>query len=85
MGKHTCQEFLFDLDGLCNNTLDNIRARLMLQMAEEEARKVSAHPFMVADEFVREGETGHEAVLLQPKDRGKRTRKKDVLDSSKGN
>ena len=57
----------------------------MLQMAEEEARKVGAHPFMAADEFVREGGTGREAALLQPKDRGKRTRKKDVLEGSKGN
>ena len=55
----------------------------MLQMAEEEAHKVGVHPFMVVDGFVREGGTGREAALLQPKDRGKRTRKKDVLRAAK--
>ena len=64
MGKHTCQEFLFDLDGLCDNMLDNIRVWLMFQMAEEEAHKVGVHPFMAADEFIQEGETRHEVVLL---------------------
>lgn len=37
------------------------------------------------DEFVGEGQTGHQATLLQPEDRSEGTAEKDALDSRKCN
>ena len=42
------------------------------------------HAFITADELVGEGESGHEATLLEPEDRGKRSREEDTLDGGEG-
>ena len=49
-------------------------------MFEEEAGKVSVETLIPRDEFVAEGEAGHEAALLQPEDGREAAREEDALD-----
>ena len=49
-------------------------------MREEQAREIGVQPFITRNEFVGERESGHEAALLQPKDRRKRSGKMDPFN-----
>jgi hypothetical protein len=40
------------------------------------------HSLVTGDEFVGEGQTGHETALLEPEDRGECSTEEDTLDSS---
>jgi len=42
------------------------------------------HSFVMTNEFVGEGEAGHQTALLQPEDRSKGTREEDILHSGEG-
>ena len=52
-----------------------------LKVREEEAGEVSVHALIPADELVGEGQTRHQAALLQPEDGGEGTAEEDALYS----
>ena len=52
-------------------------------MSEKETRKVGVETLISRDKFVGERESGHEASLLEPEDRGERAGKEDAFDCSK--
>jgi hypothetical protein len=79
--RHTCEELLLDLNSISNNMLDGVRVGAMLEVTEEQTREVGVHALVTADELVREGETRHQALLLQPEDGCERAREKDTLNS----
>ncbi|KAI3486760.1 hypothetical protein L1887_49710 [Cichorium endivia] len=56
----------------------------LLEVAEEKAGKVGVETLVARDELVGEGETGHEAALLEPEDGSKRAGEEDALDGGKG-
>jgi len=80
-GQGFGQEFLFDGHGLGDDGIDAFLVGTVAQEGEQEAGKVGVQPFVTGDEFVGEGETGHETTLLEPEDGGKSTREEDALDS----
>lgn len=53
-------------------------------MGEEEAGKVGVETLVAGDKLVRERKTRHETTLLQPENRGERTREEDTFDGSEG-
>jgi hypothetical protein len=76
------QEFLLNLDGLNDNVADGLGRGLVLDLGEEEAGEVGVHALVAGDEFVGEGQTRHEAALLEPEHGCKGTTEKDALYSS---
>lgn len=79
------QELLLDDDGFGDDAKDGLAGGLTLEMLDQETGKVGVETFVTADELVGEGETGHQATLLEPKDGSKGTGEEDTLNSSKGN
>ena len=59
--------------------------RALAKVGEQKASKVGVHTLITRDELVGEGETRHQATLLQPEDGGERPAEEDTLDSSEGN
>jgi len=51
----------------------------------QETGKVSVHTLISADEFITEGEAGHQSSLFQPENRTERSRKEDTFDGCKSN
>lgn len=78
------EELDLNIHRLDNNPANSIRVWAALEVAEEEARKVRVHALVAGDEFVGEGEAGHEPALLQPEDRGERAGEEDALDGGEG-
>ena len=78
------QELL--LDGHCfdDDALDQRLVGLVLEMREEEAGEVGVHALVTGDEFVGEGEAGHQSTLLQPEDGSKGAGEEDALHSGEG-
>ena len=84
-GQRLADKLLLDLHRL-RDDLDQPRlGQLVLQQRVEQARKVTVQPLVAADELVGEGEAGHEAALLQPKDCAERTTEEDAFHGSEGN
>lgn len=79
------QELLLDADGLDDDVLNHLLAGAVVQVREKQTSKVSVETLITGDELVGEGQTGHEATLLEPEDGGERAREEDTLDSSKSN
>lgn len=48
------QELLLNLHGLHNDPLDRVRMRAPAQVAEEQAREISMHAFVTANELIAE-------------------------------
>jgi len=84
-GQSVRQELLLNADGFNNDILDHLGARTVVQVGEKQAGKVGVHALITRDQLVREGQAGHQATLLEPKDRGKRAGEEDTLNASKGN
>ena len=53
-------------------------------MGEEEAGEVGVHAFVAGNEFVGEGEAGHEAAFLEPEDGGEGAAEEDAFDGGEG-
>ncbi len=84
-GKSIREELLLDRNRLNDDVLDDLVGWTPVQVREEQAGKVGVETLVTRDELVRERETGHQATLLQPKDRGKRAGEEDTLNGSKCN
>ncbi|OAF55326.1 hypothetical protein VC83_08106 [Pseudogymnoascus destructans] len=54
-------------------------------MGEEEAGEVSVEALVMGYELVREGQTSHEATLVEPENRGEGAGEEDTLNGSEGN
>lgn len=81
-GKSIGQELLFNGNGVNNDVLNNLGARTVVEVGEEQAGKVGVKTLVTRDEFVGESQTRHQTTLLQPEDRGKRAREEDTLNGS---
>ena len=75
------QELLLDRDGLGDDVLDSLLARALVEKREQQASEVSVHALVAGDQFVGEGQAGHQTALLQPEDRRERSAEEDTLDS----
>lgn len=84
-GESLSEELLLNGDGITNDVLDHLLASTALEMGVKKAGKVGVETLITRDELVGEGQTGHEATLLEPEDGGKGTAEEDTLDSSEGN
>ena len=73
---------MLDRDGLGDDLLHGLLGRLVVEVREEEAGEVGVKTLVPRDEFVGEGEAGHEAALLEPEDRGEGAGEEDTLDGS---
>jgi hypothetical protein len=69
-GEGLGEEFLLNLDGLLDDHLDGVGVRATLEVREHEAGEIGVKSFVARDELVGEGESGHEATLLEPEDGG---------------
>jgi hypothetical protein len=74
---------LLDLDSIGDDAPDSIGVGTTFEVAEQQTSKVGVHTLVTADELVREGETGHQAPLLEPEDGSEGVREKDILDGGK--
>jgi hypothetical protein len=59
---------LFDFDCFGDDVLDDLFAGSFTEVAEEKTGKVCVETFVSGDEFVGEGQAGHETTFLEPKD-----------------
>ena len=84
-GESISQELLLDDDRLLDNLLQELGVGAPPEVTEQEASKVGVHTLVAADQFVGEGETGHEPALLQPEDGSERSGEEDSLNSGEGN
>ena len=84
-GESISQELLFNDDGLLDDLLQELGVGPPPEVTEQEASEVGVHTLVAADQFVGEGETGHETTLLQPEDGSERSREEDTLDCGEGN
>ena len=57
-------------DSFFDDLLDPRLGRLVLQVVEHEAGEVGVEALVTGDQFVAEGQAGHQATLLQPEDSG---------------
>ena len=78
------QKLALNLDGVLDDLVDALLAGLIHQVLEEQTGKVGVQALVPRDQLVAEGETGHQATLLQPEDGGETTGKEDSLNGSKG-
>ena len=81
-GQSFGQEFLLDLDGIDDDIADDLLAGSVLQVGEEQASEVGVKTLVTRDQLVGEGQTRHEATLLQPEDGSESTAEEDTLNSS---
>ena len=84
-GESISQELLLNDDGLLDDSLHEFGVGPPPEVTEQEASEVGVHTLVTADQFVGEGETGHETTLLQPEDGSERSREEDALDGGEGN
>ena len=59
---------MFDFDGFGDDVLDDLLAGSFTEVAEKETGKVCVEAFVSGDEFVGEGQAGHETAFLEPED-----------------
>ena len=78
------QESLFDSDCFGDDVLDDLFAGTFAEVAEEETGKVGVETFVSGDEFVGEGQSGHETAFLKPEDGSKRSGEEDSFDGGEG-
>jgi hypothetical protein len=83
-GESLSQELLLDLDSVDDDCLDDILARSVVQVGEQEAGEVGVQTLVTRDELVGEGQSRHETALLQPEDGGESTAEEDTLNGSEG-
>ena len=83
-GEGFGQELLLDGDGLGDDVLHGLLAGAGVEVGEEEAGEVGVEAFVAGDEFVGEGQAGHETTFLQPEDGRERAAEEDALDGRKG-
>ena len=79
-GQGLGQELCFDCDCLADDFFDALLRGLVQEVVEHEAGEVGVQALVARDELVTEGETGHEATLLQPENSCETTGEKDALD-----
>ena len=84
-GKRLRQELLLDDDSVSDDVLDDLLARAVVEVGEQEASEVGVETLVTRDQLVGEGQAGHEAALLEPEDGGECTAEEDTLDGSEGN
>ena len=79
-------KFLLDFDGVGNDLANLGRIELAGEVTGvQQGRKVSVQALITADQFVGEGQTGHESPLLEPENAAKRSGEEDSLHRRKGN
>ena len=83
-GKSVCQELLLNSDGLLDDLPHGLVRRLVFDVREQQACKVSVHTLVTGDELVGKGETRHETALLEPEDRGECAAEEYALDGGEG-
>ncbi len=81
---HTSQKLLLDYNSLRDDIANDVGVRPPLEVAEEQTREVGVHALVARDELIREGETRHQAALLEPEDGREGAGEEDALDGSKG-
>eukprot|EP00048_Salpingoeca_helianthica_P022447 m.18321 g.18321 ORF g.18321 m.18321 type:complete len:401 (+) comp7333_c0_seq1:1161-2363(+) len=84
-GQRLGEKILLDGHGVADDGCNALGGGAAAQLGEEQAGKVRVQPLVAGDELVGEGEAGHEAALLEPKDGGKRSREENALHARKGN
>mmetsp|Transcript_8733 Transcript_8733/g.13966 ORF Transcript_8733/g.13966 Transcript_8733/m.13966 type:complete len:277 (-) Transcript_8733:444-1274(-) len=84
-GKSISNEFLLNVHGMCDNLHNAVNGKFVLQLAVQEASKVTVQSFITRDKFVRKGQSWHQATLLEPKDGAKTSRKEDALYHTESN
>lgn len=84
-GKSLGEELLLNGDGIADDVLDELLAGSVVEVREQKAGKVGVETLITGDELVGEGETRHEAALLEPEYGGESTTEEDTLNSSEGN
>lgn len=83
-GQGLGEEFLLDGDGFGDDVLHGLAGGSGVEVGEEEAGEVGVHALVAGDEFVGEGEPGHEAALLEPEDGGEGAGEEDAFDGGEG-
>mmetsp|Transcript_7100 Transcript_7100/g.25965 ORF Transcript_7100/g.25965 Transcript_7100/m.25965 type:complete len:325 (+) Transcript_7100:229-1203(+) len=79
--KGVAHKLLFNFNRFLDDSADGFIARLVVQQAVQHARKVTVQAFVAGDEFIGEGQTRHQATLLEPVDGAERTREEDTLNA----
>ncbi len=80
----TCEELLLDLHRLFDDPLNRLRVRSSSKVCEKQASEVGVQTLISRNELVGKCETRHETSLLEPEDRGERSREEDTLDCGEG-
>ena len=79
------QDLIINMGTYCLKYVHLIYHPPVDDVLKHEAGKVCVEPLVAANELVGEGESGHEAALLQPEDGGERAGEKDALHARVGN
>ena len=74
-----------DLHSLVNDLNDALIGDLVIEVLVEEAGEVGVHALVSGDQFVGEGQAGHEASFLDPEDGAEASREEDAFDSGESN
>ena len=77
-------ELLLDLHCVADNLVRLLLGQLPHNLTVQKAGKVSMQPLVARDELITQGETRHEAALLEPEDSTECSAEEDALNSSKG-
>merc|ERR1712242_84164 len=79
------QKFALNEDCILHDLVDPILARLVNQVFEHEAGKVSVKSFVPGNKFIAEGQTRHKSTFLQPEYSCERSREENALHRGKSN
>jgi hypothetical protein len=74
---------LLNLDSIGDDIIDDLLACAVLEVRVQETSEVSVQTLITRNELVGEGQTRHQAALLEPEDGGKGATEEDTLNSSK--
>lgn len=80
-GQGIRQELLLDSHSFSDDGVDTLLVGTgVLEEGEEEAGEIGVKTFVAGDQFVGEGEAGHETAFLEPEDGGEGTGEEDSFN-----
>ncbi len=83
-GQRLRDEMLLDFHGLANDLVRLLLREFVEDFPIKETGEIGVNPFIARNEFIGEGEAGHDTTLLEPEDGTEGSTEEDTLDSCKG-
>ena len=85
-GQCVCNKLLLNGHRIGDDVVELFFGHFILDMVRvEHTGEIAVQPLIAGDQFVRKGQTWHQAPLFKPVNRAKRTRKENALYGGKRN